>query len=173
MIRRQPESRLKQLACPCGALARWLLVEECGAPHGEIDGFRIDRPITQYALSFRVDEEDTERTSNALRDLILYFCQHRQVAIKTICPQLPRVCGVDKLGIDAHGIGKRPHTALHRVAYRQLAPDLSDVHGLSLEGEGGTRCNHERAGDPRQIGGQILGDTLCEVFLILSSGREW
>src|SRR5262245_38019215 len=143
MIRIEPQSRLKEFTGSLRALAAGLPVEQCRAPHGQTDDFRITRSFAQSTMALGVDKNDVQRTRYALSDLILHFCKHGQFAIETVRPQLRGICGVDKLCIDAHGIRNPAHTTLHRIAYRQFTADLPNIGWLSLVGEGRAWSDHQ------------------------------
>ena len=73
--------------------------------------------------------------------------------------------GVDQLDIHPHAIAARLLAALQRIADAEIAAHLLQVYGLALVGEGGTACDHKRAADPREAGGQLLSEGIGEVIL--------
>ena len=48
----------------------------------------------------------------------------------------------------------------------ERARDFLDVHHLALEREGGVARDHEQRRDLRQIGDDVLGDAVAEIFLL-------
>src|SRR5438445_230921 len=80
---------------------------------------------------------------------------------------LPRVgFGVDQLGVDADLIARPSDAPFEHVAHPQLAADLLRVDRLVPIGERGIARDHEATRDPRQIGRQILGDSVREILLV-------
>ena len=74
--------------------------------------------------------------------------------------------GVDKLGTDADAVAGAANAALQHVARAKLAPDLPHVDGLALVPEARVAGDDEQLGEPRQLGDDVLGDAVAEVFLI-------
>src|SRR6516162_7075860 len=74
--------------------------------------------------------------------------------------------GVDQLRIYVNLITGPPYTAFEHIVNAEIVPDLLHVDRLPLIGKGGSAGDHEAAGDPREIGRQIVGDAVGEIFLV-------
>ena len=75
--------------------------------------------------------------------------------------------GVYQLDIYFDLIASPPHTAFEDIANAELAADLLCVDGLTLLGKRRVVRDHEASRDPGEIGGQIIGDPIGEILLLL------
>src|SRR5262249_16013583 len=73
---------------------------------------------------------------------------------------------VDQLCGDAHAPAGLAYAALDDISDLQSLGYLTDVDGLALEGEGGVARQHVERGDLGQVGDDVLGDAVAEVFLL-------
>jgi len=76
------------------------LVEQCPTAQGQIHGVGIVRPLPQSALTLSVDERDVQRAGDALSDVVLDLWEPRDLAIKSLRPELGGVRSLDELGVD-------------------------------------------------------------------------
>ena len=74
--------------------------------------------------------------------------------------------GVDQLYIDQNPVAASPNAALYDITHSQIAPDLLYVHGFAFVGEGRVAGDHEAADDPRDIGRQVVGNSIGKIFLV-------
>ena len=74
--------------------------------------------------------------------------------------------GVDQLSVDANPIAQPPDAAFEHISDTELAADLLGVNAFALIGERSVSRDHQHPGDARQIGRQILGDSVCEILLL-------
>ena len=79
---------------------------------------------------------------------------------------MPAGFSVNELRIHAHALSRLADAPFEHVAHAELASDLFHVNRLALEREGGIARDHERAGQPRQLGGEIFGQAIDEIVLI-------
>ena len=73
---------------------------------------------------------------------------------------------IDELCVYANLLARSAHAPFQQVAYAEFAADLPRVDGFSLVGERRVAGDHEHVRNPRQIGGQILGDPVREILLL-------
>ena len=73
--------------------------------------------------------------------------------------------GVDELDIDAYTVDVALDRAFEHVADPKLFADFPRVDVLAFEREGGVAGDHERAAEARQIGGQVLRESVGEIVL--------
>jgi hypothetical protein len=76
-----------------------------------------------------------------------------------------RVCGRQIRVGDPHPVLVALHRAFKHVANAQLLADLLGVDALALKGEGRVARNDEAVLDAREFGGEIFGDSVCEIIL--------
>jgi hypothetical protein len=88
VIGAEPECCFEQLSGAPGGLAARLHVEECGGPHGQIDGIGIVRSLAQATLTFCFNERDLQRGGNALCNLVLHSGKLRDLSHESFRPQL-------------------------------------------------------------------------------------
>ena len=73
---------------------------------------------------------------------------------------------IDQLHVDPKEVATTLHRSFEHVADVQLTSEPHYVDRLTFESERGVARNHERAIDPRQVGGQALGHAIDEVVLL-------
>jgi hypothetical protein len=74
--------------------------------------------------------------------------------------------GIDQLGVDPDLVARPPDTPFQHVAHVQLAADLLCFYRSALIGEGSTPGDDETPHHARQIGRQVVGDAVREIFLV-------
>src|SRR4029077_10624989 len=78
-------------------------------------------------------------------------------------PEVVASFGIDQLHVDPKEVATTLHRPFEHVADVQLTSEPHYVDCLTFEVERGVARNHERAIDPRQVGGQALGHAIAEV----------
>ena len=73
--------------------------------------------------------------------------------------------GLDQLGADADLVARSPDAAFQHIAHSKLAADLLCLGGPVPIGERGVARNDEHVREPRQIGRQVLGDSIGKILL--------
>jgi hypothetical protein len=73
--------------------------------------------------------------------------------------------GIDQLGGDADPVCRSLDVSFEEIAHTKLAADLFRLDRLVPVGKGSVARDHEHVRDPRQIGRQIPGDPVGEIFL--------
>src|SRR5205823_7473610 len=81
-------------------------------------------------------------------------------------PQMATGGAVDQLGDDPYPVPDLAHAALQHVGDSELPGDVADIHRLALEGEGGVPRDHLKRRNLRQVGGDVLADSVAEIFLL-------
>src|ERR687894_1758993 len=71
--------------------------------------------------------------------------------------------GVDQLGIDPYLVSRPADAAFQHIANTEFAADLPGVNRFAFVGEGAVARDYECTRDVRQIGRQILGETVGSV----------
>ena len=113
----------------------------------------------------RANQLDVQRDRDPACDLVLQGEQIARTAVEPLCPQMRVSVRVDQLGVDPDAVTRPPDAPFKQVTDAELAADLLRFDPLPLIGERGIARNYEHPLDPRQIGGQILGDPIREILL--------
>jgi hypothetical protein len=131
--------------------------------------------VTSRPGGFRFDQLEVEGNCDPARDLVLQDEQIADVAVEPLGPQMRAAFGIDQLSVDAHLAARAPDAPFQHIADAELAADLPRLDRFALVGKGGAASDHEASRDPRQIGRQIVGDTVREIFLfrIVAEICEW
>ena len=79
---------------------------------------------------------------------------------------MPAAAGIDELRRDAHAIAGLADAALEQKAHAQVASDLLHFDRPALVGEGGVARDHEQARGLREVGDQVFGHAVAEIFLL-------
>jgi hypothetical protein len=79
--------------------------------------------------------------------------------------------GVDQLRVDPDPVRRAPDTTFQHVADTQVSGDLLGWHRPSFVLKHRMPGRHGQARQLRQIGDQILGETVAEVFLLRVAGE--
>ena len=74
--------------------------------------------------------------------------------------------GGDQLRVDLYLVADAAHAAFQDIADAEFAPDLLGVDRLALVSERGVAGDDEAAPDMREIGRQIVGEAVGEIFLL-------
>ena len=88
-----------------------------------------------------------------------------ELPIVALGPAVGASRGIDELGGDADAIASAANAAFEHVADAELATDLSDVGGLALVLEARIAGDDEQLGEARELGDDVFGDAVAEVFL--------
>ena len=99
---------------------------------------------------------------------MIHFMRLQQIGagrVELFGPEVSAAAGVDKLGVDPHPIAARLHRTFQNVAHAQFLADRLGVDRLTLVGEGRIARDDEVAWDPRESGGQFIGQGVGEVVL--------
>ncbi len=99
-------------------------------------------------------------------DGVLRFGKVCIVGLEPVSPNMRPGFGLDKLYIDSHSITGPPYASFQHVPDTQFAANLFGVNGFALVGEGGVAGDNEAAGNPREIGCQVIGDPVSEILLL-------
>ena len=134
-------------------------------PHCAVPGVELARILVLGVPDFGRDDAGRYRAGDALRDLVLHGKHVGQVAIVAVGPEMVPGFAIDQLRRDPHPIAGAPDAAFDHVTHAQLARHLADVHGRTLVGERRAARNHKKLAVARQVGDDVLGDPIGEIFL--------
>src|SRR5260370_1481347 len=125
--------------------------------------------------STHVRELVMECESDPSGDFILHLKQVCDVTVETFGPEMAASLSVYQLHAHPYPVLGTPHATFHDVAHAQFAPYLSRVDCLAPVAEGGAAADHEATRPLRQIGRQVVGEPIREIFLlgIVAEIGEW
>src|SRR5687768_2571403 len=110
----------------------------------EVIGFQVLDRLANQAPLLVGGQLHRERSDDLPRDLVLQGEDVRQVAIVTIGPKMPAGCRIDELRGYPYPVAGPADAALDDILHPQLRPDLLDLHGSALVGEGGVARDHKQ-----------------------------
>ena len=116
-------------------------------------------------LSLR-QQLDLELLHDRLRDLVLDGEDVGQIAVVAIGPEMRPVLRIDQLRVDADALARLSDAAFENVGDVEAPAHLLHVGVLALVGEGRIPRDDRQRRDLRQIGDDVLGDAVGEVFLL-------
>ena len=90
----------------------------------------------------------------------------REVAVVAVGPNVVAGLAVDQLGVDPNPIAGLADAAFQHVGDVELARDLADIESLALERECGVAGNDREGRDLRQVGDDVVGYPVAEIFLL-------
>lgn len=85
--------------------------------------------------------------------------------IKPLRRQVAPAGGVDQLRRDPDPLAGLAKAAFKHVANAKLARDIGDLHGAAFEDEGRVARDHVQSAGARQLGDQVLNQSVGEIFL--------
>jgi hypothetical protein len=127
---------------------------------------RIRRRALLDRFLFSRQQFQFERVDDRFRNFILQREDVVQVAIVALGPQMAVGRALDQLCRDAHAVARFAHAALENMRDIELAGDLSDIDSLRLERERRVARDDGERGHLAQIGDDVLGDAVAEIFLL-------
>src|SRR5262249_25279441 len=105
------------------------------------------------------------RAGDPLCDLVLDGKRVGQFAIVAVRPEMVPGFGINQLRGDPDPVAGAADATLYHVAHTELARHLGDVDGRTLVGERRAAGDHKESAVARQVGNDVLGNTLREIFL--------
>ena len=137
-------------------------------PGHEVEIISLDagRAAGLDRLFFFGQELHPQGGDDRLGDLVLDREDVGKVAVVAVGPGVTAGLGVDQLGGDPHPVAGLAHAAFEDVGDVERARDFLDVHHLALERERRVPRDHEQRRDLRQIGDDVLGNAVAEIFLL-------
>ena len=136
------------------------------AEHHEIPRVGIDRIFLLDAAADILEELEVECPSESAGDLPLRFGEVPVLGLKPCSPNVRAAVGGDQLRIDVNLLAGPPHAAFEDIADTEVAPDLLHVDRFALVGERRAAGYYNASGNLRQVGCQIIGDRVGEIFLL-------
>ena len=117
-------------------------------------------------LLLTLAEDDLEGLHDCLRDVVLNGEHVFHLAVVPLGPQMIAICDVHQLGRDPKPVAHLAHAALEHRRDLQLAPDVSHILALPLEGERRrARGNPERLHLVQRID-DLLGHPVREILVV-------
>ena len=132
----------------------------------ELVGLRIGGRARPDRLQFLGQQLQLERGDDVSRDIVLEGEDIGEDPIESLGPEMAARRGIDQLGGYANPVSRLPDAALEDIADLQLAGELVDLHGLALEVEGRVAGNDEDRRNLGEVGDDVLGDAVAEIFLL-------
>jgi len=100
----------------------------------------------------------------AAGDLALNPCEVDAIDVEAVYPQMRAAYGVGELDIEPKQITRPPNAAFDDIADAEFATDLFHVNRLVFVSKRSVPGDHKAAGNLREIGGQVVGDAIGEIF---------
>src|SRR5712691_9704442 len=138
-------------------------IQDGPATHDEVHCIWVGarRPAT-----LDIDEFNTEHPCKSVRDAkVVLEGQRALVDVHLFDPQMRASARVDELRVDANGASHAAYAPLEHIPDAQLAANLSDIDGLTLECEGSVPGDNKASSNSRQITRQVFGYAIGEVVL--------
>ena len=130
-----------------------------------VGGQRL-RAQAQGALAARGVDPVAERGGDGAHDIVLQGQHIDGIAVIAVGPQVIAALGLDELCGDPQAVADAAHAALDQVADGEFAADARDVEVAAAILEGRVARDDEQRAEARQLGDDVLGDTVAEVPLL-------
>ena len=101
-----------------------------------------------------------------MSDFILDRENVSQIAVVTVCPDVSTVLSANQLSRDADARPGLPHTSLQNEINAEALRHCRHLDRFALVSEDGVPCHHEQAGNFREIGDDVFGNAVTEIFLL-------
>ena len=150
--------------CPVAGSAAGVASERARRMRSNASGL-VGRSRRLRALSIST-MLNADRVAHPRDDLLLPGGQLADLFVEPVRPEMRAGLGGNQLDIDPQCGIDPAHAAFQHIAHAEFAADLPHIRGLALVGVGGFARDHERAGDVRQIGGEIVGDRVGQVVVL-------
>jgi len=98
-------------------------------------------------------------------DLLLCVGEVGAIGVELFRPNAGPSLGVDQQHIQRNLFTSSSNIAFEDITDPELTADLLSVDGHTLIRKGGIASDYHTSGDLREIGGQVFGDAICEIFL--------
>src|SRR5918997_6000522 len=135
-------------------------------PQVQVVGVQVLGGLAPRPLDLRAAEARLDRPGDRLRRAVLQAEDVGDVALDTICPDVPRRLGLYQLAGDPDPRAGLADAALQRVAHAERAADLAQVRLTPLVREGAGAPDDEERAHARERRGQLLRDAVGEVVLL-------
>ena len=106
-----------------------------------------------------------QRVDDMAGNVVLDFKQVGEITVETLGPQMRAVGGVDQLRGDPDAIAGTSDGAFQYIARSEGAAYLPQIDCLALVGKAGVARDHHQPGDLRQVGDDVLADTVGKILL--------
>src|SRR5262245_38766381 len=103
---------------------------------------------------------------DAAGDFVLHAEDVAKSTIVALGPVVPTSRRIHELRANAKPISGAAHATFQHITHAELARDLLHINRAVLVDKGGIAGNDEQPADAGEAGGQVLGDSIGEVFLI-------
>ena len=132
----------------------------------DVVGLRIRGRPRRDRLQFLRQQLQSERGDDVLRDIVLEGKDIREVPIEALGPEMAAGRPVGQLRGYANSASRLPHAAFQDISDLQPAGQLIDLDRPALEAEGRAPGDDEDGRHLREVGDDVLGDTVADVFLL-------
>jgi len=105
------------------------------------------------------DSGDRARKFDLKREYVL------ELAIVALGPTVGAIYSIEELCRNADAIAIAANTTLEHVADTQLVGHLANIGRLAFVPKGRVAGDDKQRGEPRQLGDDVFGDAITEVFL--------
>jgi hypothetical protein len=129
-------------------------------------GLYVGGRVPAQPLRLVLRQLDRERADDVLHHLVLRREDVGEIAVEPLGPDMPAAAGIDELRGDAHAVAGLAGAALEHEAYPEVTPDLLHFDRPALVGERGVARDDEQGRDLREVGNQVFGDAVAEIFLL-------
>ena len=118
--------------------------------------------------AYRLGDDDLglERACDVFGNLVLDSENILQIPIVALGPKMAAALAVDQLCRDPHRVAGAPEAAFEYVADAEIVRHVTNIHRLAPELVGRVAGDHEQVGEARDVGDDVLGQPVGEVFLI-------
>jgi hypothetical protein len=99
-------------------------------------------------------------------DFILQCEDIPQRSIIALGPQLGPGARIGQLNRDSHLPAGLAHAALEHILDSPFIAHVLQLRRLALAGEGRVAGDYKQVRKPREVGDQVIGDTVAEIFLL-------
>ena len=100
-------------------------------------------------------------------------CKSAQRLIEPLAHTCGAVIRGDELRVDANRIANLADAALQHITDAELPTDVAKVHCLAAIREGRFARDDHRTVEMRQVGGQILRNTIREIVFVRDRCSGW
>ena len=109
---------------------------------------------------------DLQLVNDRMSNLILDGEDVGEIPIVTLGPDVATISPIDELRGDADPRASLSNAALQDELDRKILADLLHARGFPLVAKGSVVRDHEETRNLRQVGNEILGDTVAKILLL-------
>src|ERR1700738_552517 len=103
---------------------------------------------------------------DTLNDFFMNLGEPGTIGVELLRPRHLTRPGIDHLRVQPNLFVVSPNSACEDIANVELTSDLLHIDGVALVAEGRVARDHQAPGNPREVGGESLGDSVGEILLV-------